>query len=188
MNTENKKCKIVMIAMFKNEAPVLRRMLDSTLGYCDYYVMQNNGSTDGSDEIAKSFLLENGLSGEVYEVEEGWQGFGWNRDHLIKYCQETDHGCDWILKMDCDEVLEVADDFDWSLLDDKTVHGFHVCAVSGSTIYHRAWMWNANLPWAFHHDPCHETIYCRIPEIGTEFRRVDLPDSFRQVGYNEGQS
>jgi glycosyltransferase involved in cell wall biosynthesis len=104
-----------MIAMFKNEASVLRRMLDSTLGFCDYYVMQNNGSTDGSDEIARQFLIENGLSGEVYVCEEGWQGFGWNRDHLIRYCQEkVNHGCDWILKMDCDEVLEVDDDFDWS--------------------------------------------------------------------------
>ena len=49
----SRNCKIVMVAMFKNEAPVLRRMLDSTLGYCDYYVMQNNGSTDGSQEIAQ---------------------------------------------------------------------------------------------------------------------------------------
>jgi glycosyltransferase involved in cell wall biosynthesis len=186
--TNERKSKIVMIAMFKNEAPVLRRMLDSTLGYCDYYVMQNNGSTDGSDEIAKNFLIENKLSGEVYNVEEGWVGFGWNRDHLIKHCQKINHGCDWILKMDCDEVLEIDEDFDWALIDDKTIHGFHICAVSGSTIYHRAWMWNASLPWAFHHDPCHETIYCQIPEIGTEFHRIDLPQSFRQVGFNEGQS
>ncbi len=33
----NRKAKIVMIAMFANEASVLRRMLDSTLGHCDYY-------------------------------------------------------------------------------------------------------------------------------------------------------
>ena len=53
-----KKCKIIMITMFKNEAPVLKRMLESCLPYVDYYVMQNNGSTDGSDEIAKQFLVE----------------------------------------------------------------------------------------------------------------------------------
>lgn len=183
-----KNCKIVMICMFKNEAPVLRRMLNSCLPYVDYYVMQDNGSTDGSDQIAKDFLTENNLSGEIYVCEEGWKGFGWNRDHLIKYCQQTNHGCDWILKMDCDEILQIDNDFDWSLLDNKSIHAFHIPAVSGSTIYYRAWMWNANMKWAFNHDPCHETIYCQDPNIGENFQRVDLPRSIRQIGLNEGQS
>jgi glycosyltransferase involved in cell wall biosynthesis len=182
-----REAKIVMIAMFKNEAPVLRRMLDSTLGYCDYYVMQNNGSDDGSDEIARQFLEENNLDGEIYFCEEGWQGFGWNRDHLIRYCQEkTNHGCDWILKMDCDEILEVDENFDWSLIEDYETPGFHITAVTGTTSYHRCWMWNARMPWGFNHDPCHETIYHQV--IGEGFERVDLPKSIRQIGLNEGQS
>jgi hypothetical protein len=184
----NKKSKIVMITMFKNESRVLKRMLESCKPYVDYYVMQNNGSTDGSDEIAKQFLTENNLSGEVYKVEEGWIGFGWNRDHLIQYCQKLDHGCDWILKMDCDEVLEVDADFDWSPLDNKNTQAFHIAAVSGTCIYYRAWMWNAKLPWRFNHDDCHETIYCELPEIDHAFVAENLPKSFRQIGYNEGQS
>ena len=189
MNTANKKCKIVMIAMFKDEAPVLRRMLDSTLGFCDYYVMQDNGSTDGSNEIAQQFLTENNLQGIIYRCEEGWKGFGWNRDHLIRFCQEqTDHGCDWILKMDCDEVLQVDDDFDWSILDNRSIASFHIPAIAGSTIYYRCWMWNASMPWAFNHDPCHETIYHQDPAIGENFFRYDLPRTIRQVGFNEGQS
>lgn len=189
MNIADKKCKIVMIAMFKNEASVIKRMLESTLGVCDYYVMQNNGSTDGTDEIAKQFLIDNNLPGEVYVCEEGWQGFGWNRDHLIRYCQEkVDHGCDWILKMDCDEILQIDDDFDWKLLEQYNVPGFHITAVSGSTVYYRCWMWNAKMPWAFNHDPCHETIYHQNPDIGENFERVNLPRSIRQVGFNEGQS
>ena len=185
----NKKAKIVMITMFKNEAKVLKRMLDSCKPYVDYYVMQNNGSTDGSEIIAQNFLVENSLSGEVYNVEEGWIGFGWNRDHLIQYCQkQTDHGCDWILKMDCDEILEVDDDFDWSPLDNKETHAFNVTAIGGNCIYNRCWLWNANLPWRFNHDDCHETIYCEIPEIGHNYNAGTLPKSFRQIGFNEGQS
>jgi glycosyltransferase involved in cell wall biosynthesis len=184
----NKKTKIVMITMFKNESSVIKRMLESCLPYVDYYVMQDNGSTDGTTEIAKQFLIDNGLDGEIYFCEGGWKGFGWNRDHLIKYCQKIDHGCDWILKMDCDEVLEIDDDFDWSILDDKTIPSFHIAAVSGTCIYYRAWMWNAFLPWRFNHDPCHETIYCEMEDVGENFCKYDLPKSFRQVGYNEGQS
>ena len=183
-----KKAKIVMITMFRNEAPVIKRMLESCKPFVDYYVLQNNGSTDGSDQIVKDFLVENGLSGTLYDVEEGWVGFGWNRDHLIQTCQQIDHGCDWILKMDCDEVLEVDPDFDWTILEDKSIQAFHVPAVSGTCIYYRAWMYNAQLPWRFNHDLCHETVYCDVPEIGDRFQCVDLPKSFRQVGYNEGQS
>lgn len=183
-----KKSKIVMITMFKNEARSIKRMLDSCLPYVDYYVMQDNGSTDGTNEIAKQFLLDNKLSGEIYVCEEGWKGFGWNRDHLIQYCQGVDHGCDWILKMDCDEILEVDSDFDWSPLDNKSIQSFHIPAVLGNQIYYRAWMYNAKLPWRFNHDPCHETVYCDIEGIKENFVRYDLPNKIRQIGFNEGQS
>ena len=174
--------------MFRNEAGVMRRMLDSCYKYIDYAVIQNNGSTDGTDQIVRDFFEEKKIPLYLYDVEEGWIGFGWNRDHLTVTCQSVDHGCDWILKMDCDEVLEVDDDFDWSILDDNSIQSFHISAVAGSCIYYRAWMWNAKLKWRFNHDPCHETIYLDDDVTGENFQRYDLPQSFRQIGYNEGQS
>jgi glycosyltransferase involved in cell wall biosynthesis len=184
----NKNVKIVMIAMFKNEAKVLKKMLDSVSPYIDYWVIQNNGSTDGSDQITREWAEETGIPGVLYDVEEGWIGFGWNRDHLIRTCQSIDHGCDWILKMDCDETLEVYQDFDWSLLENKNVHSFNIPAVNGSSVYYRTWMWRSDLPWRFNHDPCHETIYCEISEIGSSYSTFDLPIGFNQIGSNDGQS
>ena len=93
--------------MFKNESKVIRRMLESCYEYIDYWVVQDNGSTDGTDQIVKDFFEEKGVPGHYYQCEEGWVGFGWNRDHLLQTCLNHDHGCDWILKMDCDEYLEV---------------------------------------------------------------------------------
>lgn len=180
--------KIVMTTMFKNEASVIRRMLDSCTQYVDFWVIQNNGSTDETPEVVKQWAEETGIPGVLYDVEEGWVGFGWNRDHLTRTCQSIDHGCDWILKMDCDEVLEVDADMDWTPLDNHNTHAFNISAVSGNCIYYRTWMWNARLPWAFNHDPCHETIYCLIPEIDKNYIARDLPPKIRQVGYNEGQS
>ncbi len=184
----NKNCKIAMITMFKNESRVMRRMLESCAPYIDFWVIQNNGSTDGTDQIVRDFFEEVKIPGVLYDVEEGWVGFGWNRDHLIRTCQSIDHDCDWILKMDCDETLFVDSSFDWSILDNKSVQAWHVPTQSGPFVYHRAWMYNANLPWRFDHDPCHETVYCDNPEIGHKFQTVDLPKEFIQIGYNEGQS
>ena len=133
--------------MFKNESKVIRRMLESCYQYIDYWVVQDNGSTDGTDQIVKDFFEEKGVPGHYYQCEEGWVGFGWNRDHLLQTCLNHDHGCDWILKMDCDEYLEVDDDFDWSLIDDTNIQSFHITAENPGCTYYRAWMWNARLPW-----------------------------------------
>lgn len=185
---KNCDAKIVMITMFRNEAGVLRRMLDSCTGRIDYWVIQDNGSTDGSPDIVRQWAEETGIPGHLYQVEEGWKGFGWNRDHLIQVCQGLDHGCDWILKMDCDEVLEVDHDFDWSVFDRRKPQAFNVTAVSGDCYYYRSWIWNADLPWRFNHDPCHETIYCELEDVGHNYTTENLPSGFRQAGYNEGQS
>jgi len=174
--------------MFKNESRVIRRMLESCAPYIDFWVIQNNGSTDGTDEIVKDFFKENPIPGVLYNVEEGWVGFGWNRDHLIRTCQSLDHGCDWIIKMDCDEILKVDSNFDWSILDDTSVQAWHVTAELPPHLYQRAWMYNAKLPWRFDHDPCHETVYCDIDNIGHHYQTRDLPYSFRQFGFREGQS
>jgi len=187
--TSNKKSKFVMITMFKNEAKTIRRMLESCYKHIDYYVIQDNGSTDGTPDIVNQFFSDKNIPGYVYKCEEGWVGFGWNRDHLLQKCLNTDHGCDWILKMDCDETLEVDDDFDWSVFDDHTLHSFHVPALSGGTIYQRAWIWNAKLKWKFNHDTAHETIELLNDNIGANFRRHNLSKSFRHIGhFSDGES
>ena len=184
----NKKIKIVMISMFKNESKTIGRMLESCYKYIDYWILQDNGSTDGTPDVVREFFKDKDIPGFIYEVEEGWVGFGWNRNHLLQKCLNTDHGCDWILKMDCDEYLEVDDDFDWSLLNDTSIQSFHITAKNPGCIYYRAWMWNAKLPWHFKNDVAHECIVCDLPEVGENFQRFDLPPSFRQIGTSDGES
>ena len=184
----NKKTKIVMITMFKNEAHTIGRMLESCYKYIDYYVIQDNGSTDGTPQVVENFFKDKNIPGYVYKCHEGWVGFGWNRDHLLQQCQKTDHGCDWILKMDCDETLEVDDDFDWSTFENHEIQSFHIPNVRGGTIYNRAWLWNSKFPWRFNHDTAHETIVLDVEGIGENFQRVNLPRSFRHISFDDGQS
>jgi glycosyltransferase involved in cell wall biosynthesis len=185
---KNKTAKIVMMSMFRNEAKTIGRMLQSCYKYIDFWVLQDNGSTDGTPEVVNEFFKDKNIPGFIYKVEEGWVGFGWNRDHLVQVVRQTSHGCDWILKMDCDEILEVDDDFDWTLLNQFDVQAFHIPAISDGILYQRAWMYNAKLPWRFNHDDAHETSYVDIEGIGEGFQRYDLPQSFRQIGFSDGQS
>jgi glycosyltransferase involved in cell wall biosynthesis len=183
------KPKIVMITMFKNEAKNIRKMLDSVAPHISYWVIQDNGSTDGSPDIVKQWAEETKIPGHLYQVEEGWVNFGWNRDHLLQTTLKLDHGCDWIMKMDCDETLEVDAEFDWSIFNDHSIQSFHVPSLAPGLIYFRAWIWNAKLPWKFNHDPAHETISLEDGIHGEHFQRVDLPNSFRlMAGQSHGES
>lgn len=178
---------ICMISMFKNEAKGIRRMLESVWRHIDFYVFQDNGSTDGTPDIVKEFFADKNIPGFIYNIEEGWVGFGWNRDHLLQTTLRNDHGCDWIMKMDCDEYLEVDEDFDWSYFYNTNTESFHVTAVNPGCIYYRAWIWNAKLPWKFQHDPAHEIIYLDN-EKGEKFERLNLPRGLRMSGTNDGES
>jgi predicted O-methyltransferase YrrM len=178
---------ICMISMFKNESKGIRRMLESVWRHIDFYVFQDNGSTDGTPDIVREFFADKNIPGFIYEVEEGWVGFGWNRDHLLQTTLRNDHGCDWIMKMDCDEYLEVDDDFDWSYFYNTNTESFHVTAQNPGCIYYRAWIWNAKLPWKFQHDPAHEVIYLDNDK-GENFERVNLPRGLRMIGTPDGES
>lgn len=174
--------------MFKNEATVIRRMLDSTLGYFDYYVMQDNGSTDGTADIARAFLEENNLRGYVYEVEEGWVGFGWNRDHVLqKFLSDPEHGCQWVTKMDCDEILIVEDYYNKKqFLQDHTADAYMLkCYTTEDKkqFYYRTWLWAVDRDWHFHNDPCHETIY-----IEKRHYNESIFPGLCHFGYSEGES
>jgi glycosyltransferase involved in cell wall biosynthesis len=180
----NKKTKICMNAMVANEAPTITRMLESVSPYIDYWVVQDNGSTDGTQEIIRNFFKERNIPGFLYETE--WLYPGWNRDHALQTCLNANHGCDWILRMDADERLQVDDDFNWEVMNDTTIQSFNIVAHNGGTKYHRTWFWNAKLPWFFQHDKRHETIH--LPEIGESFQRINMPFGFRHLVSQDGQT
>jgi hypothetical protein len=179
----NKQAKIVMNSMVGNESKTIMRMLESVAPHIDYYVVQCNGNDDTESKI-NEFFSSKGIPGITYNVE--WNFPGWNRDHTLQKCLSTDHGCDWILRMDADERLHVDPDFDWSILNDKSVDSYNIVAQNGELRYMRTWFWNARRPWFFQHDKRHETIH--LPEIGENFVRLIMPQGFRHLVSQDGET
>lgn len=170
--------------MVANESATIIRMLESCYQYIDYWVIQDNGSTDGTQDLIRDFFKEKDIPGFLYEIP--WEYPGFNRDHTLQTCLESEHGCDWILRMDADERLEVDEDFDWSIFEDTSIQSFNIEVDSMGVKYYRTWLWNAKLPWFFKHDKRHETIH--LPDLDEGFQRVNLPSSFRHVVTNDGQT
>jgi glycosyltransferase involved in cell wall biosynthesis len=169
--------------MVGNESKTITRMLESVAPYVDYYVIQCNGQDD-TEKIIQDFFQSKGVPGFTYQFEWNYPGF--NRDHTLQTCLKADHGCDWILRMDADERLQVDEDFDWSIFEDTTIDSYNMVAQNHDLFYFRTWFWNAKLPWFFQHDKRHETIH--LPEIGEDFQRVNLPEGFRHLVSQDGDT
>ncbi len=85
--------KLSVVIICKNNAAVIGRTLQSFAGLTDDIVVYDNGSTDGTQEVAR----QNG--GKLFEG--AWEGFGITKNKanaLAKY--------DWILSLDADEAID----------------------------------------------------------------------------------
>ena len=169
--------------MVGSEEATIERMLHSVVGYVDYYVIQCNGK-DNTKQIIDDFFAKHGVPGFTYHID--WNFPGWNRDHTLQECLKADHGCDWILRMDADEQLAVDADFDWSIFEDTSIDSFNIMADPGDSKYFRTWLWNAKREWYFTHDKRHETIH--LPIVDEAFTRVALPQGFRHIITNDGET
>jgi len=84
---------ISIVIVCKNEADIIAATLQSFAGITDDIIVYDNGSTDGTQEIAKQ------AGAKLYEG--GWEGFGRTKNKanaLARY--------DWILSLDADEAID----------------------------------------------------------------------------------
>jgi len=184
MAKKQNKVKICLWTHVQNEAHIIEKMLTTAAPYIDYWVLVDNGSTDGTQDIIKKFFEKEKIPGKLYQSEIGWKGHGVNRQHSWDFLKKTDHGCDWILRIDADEGIEVADDFDWSIID-TAKQAWSVIFHAGDHIIPRMWLWRANLPWFWATDTAHETIHLPDNESPQE---KNLPMSFKHIVVGGGKS
>ena len=93
----------------KNEAGVILRCLDSMKPFLDYVLIEDTGSTDGTQQIIRDWLQRENIPGEV--IEEPWQNFAYNRSHVMAALQRVE-SVDYALIMDADDKLVFDPGFD----------------------------------------------------------------------------
>lgn len=103
----------------KNEEKNIARCLDSIKSFVDEIIVVDTGSTDSTIEIAKSF------DSKVFN-------FTWNNDFSAARNYAIDHATkDWILIIDCDEVVcDDSKDLIKDLSDAKGIDGFGVSIIN----------------------------------------------------------
>jgi glycosyltransferase involved in cell wall biosynthesis len=119
----------------KNEASVIERCLRSVRPLVDYAVIQDTGSTDGTQRVISDYLAEEGLAGEIFD--EPWQDFASNRSLALNRLRQRP-AIDYALIMDADDVAVLAEDFDPQRLRSSLDQDiYHVELHRGSVRYWR---------------------------------------------------
>lgn len=98
--------RLCLTMIVKNEVQSLTRTLKSFLPFVEGVVIEDTGSTDGTQQLARDLLREYGghlKLAEVFEAKE-WIDFSTNRNMAIRRAEDL--GAEWILIADANEQLE----------------------------------------------------------------------------------
>jgi tetratricopeptide (TPR) repeat protein len=99
----------------KDEAHVIKETLENIYKYIDYYVINDTGSTDGTQKIIKEFFDSKGIKGEIIDHEfrtckchgpeykkYSFFHFGWNRSYALDLCKGKS---EYIWVFDADDLV-----------------------------------------------------------------------------------
>lgn len=82
-----------VVIITKNEAHIIANTLQSLQGITDDFIIVDSGSTDGTQQICKTF--------GATVIETTWDGYGPNKNKGIAAAKY-----DWILNLDADEAID----------------------------------------------------------------------------------
>jgi glycosyltransferase involved in cell wall biosynthesis len=102
---------ICLNMIVKNEAPVIRRLLESVKTSIDYYIIVDTGSTDGTPDLIQTITKELKIPGKIFS--RPWVNFGHNRQEALDLAINTKY-IEWLLIIDADEELEYTDTRWWN--------------------------------------------------------------------------
>lgn len=108
--------KLALNFICKNESHVIERMLNSAKYITDLIVVNDTGSTDGTQEIIKKFGIDNNIP--TYVFERAFDDFEKSRNHAMDQLRNVVAELGWDSDkvhgywFDCDEELVIDTNFD----------------------------------------------------------------------------
>jgi glycosyltransferase involved in cell wall biosynthesis len=133
----------------KNEAPVIRRCIDSVRPIIDRWVIVDTGSTDGTQDIIREHLR--GLPGELHE--RPWRDFAHNRSEALELARGKS---DYTLIIDADDALEIAPG---TVVPSLVADAYMIEIDDISMVYQRMQVVRCAMPWRYR-GVLHEYLTC----------------------------
>jgi glycosyltransferase involved in cell wall biosynthesis len=157
---ENKQKTIGLSMIVKNESHVILRLLSSVYKHIDYWAIVDTGSTDGTQEIIKSFFETKGVPGELLETP--WVDFSTCRNIALEAIEKT---CDYGIWIDADEEFIPHERFDMKIALNSDMDSISVPTEYGGVNYTRKSIWKCgrNFRW---NGPIHEILGSEDEQVG----------------------
>ena len=97
---------ICLNMIVRNEAHIVREVLDAVAPYITSWVIVDTGSDDGTQDVIRGHMAGLGIPGELHE--RPWRNFGHNRSEALTLAQGRG---DYIWVMDADDTVVGTPDF-----------------------------------------------------------------------------
>jgi len=131
---------VALCMIVKNEASLIVRALNSVLEFADYYLIQDTGSTDGTQSIIRKWMSSEGVNGEVYCAP--WKDFAHNRTllmHRLLDRKDIDYG----LMLDADDQVMFEGGYDARRVKKDLWADLYYVRIHHQNLRHaRAQMWH----------------------------------------------
>lgn len=147
MNTLDQTICLCMIV--KNEAPTIRRCLDSVKAIINCWVIVDTGSTDGTQDIIRANMHH--IPGRIYE--RPWQNFAYNRSEALALARDQ---ADYSFIIDADDTLEIEPGF---TMPNLVADSYRIEFLDTPVRYWRPSMVRNALPWRYD-GVLHEFLTC----------------------------
>lgn len=131
---------IAMVAIVRDEAAVIERLLTSAAQVCGRAVVVDTGSVDKTPEIVEKVCADLGLA--LTLEHRPWTDFATNRTEALRIGQES--GAGWLLLLDAEQTLEVT-----GPLPNLCGDAYQVAMSVGGLYYTNAKLVRARRGWQF---------------------------------------
>ena len=152
--------KLALNFICKDESPVIENMLESAKGIVDLIVVNDTGSTDGTQQIIKNFGEKHGIP--TYVFERPFDDFENSRNHAMQKLRDVVKELNWNADQvhgfwfDCDETLVIDPKFNKAQF---TKDLYMINTYIGQMKYTRNTFFKVSKPFRWY-GPVHEFIVC----------------------------
>lgn len=146
---------ICLVMIVKTEAHILPRLFESVKPWIDAWSIVDTGSADDTKTVIETALSD--VPGQL--LEEPFVDFANNRTSAVLHAQKM--GCDYLLLLDADHVLDVPDP---AAFDDLDADSYLIELLDHELRYRMPYLVRSDKPWRYR-GATHEFLACDEPFI-----------------------
>ena len=177
---DEKKYKIGLCMIVKNEEKIIKRCLDSVKVLIEYVFVVDTGSDDNTISKINEWLNDNKIDGKV--IQEPWKNFAYNRSFALEQIRKIKE-IEYVLMIDADEILVFDKNLNISQAKQNLTKDLYSIKCNfGNIQYLKNTITKNNKPFCYK-GVLHEFLYCLDNSYSSDViegvYNIPIQDSFR---------